>query len=475
MFNYIKAIYNKIEDYDSSIKEIREDIKDIKDIKEDIRINNREIKEMIGNFDVTLRGGMKTIQSLENRVRKLEEGSAVVSAVDSAEGSDVSSAVGSVVSYASVLMTGLSKDVLSKDILSKDGLSKDGLSKDGAYQDQGKIVRENMEETIINKKMMIVSNASRRIGLYPVSVDNVRKFSSNKYGIDAECYNTQETKEARFLAADEFLVKELKFNQKEIVLEDAMIAKKEDSKILWITTTPDTVKRIYRRIAAVKSRGTRIILYTPKEMWRRKLSIEKNCKEARSKEPRLRTQVRYEHNDFGLYTKFQYEPYYVRTPLTAYGDIDDFELEDQAFSPPRTRIGQPPLQKRELSPQDQTDGQNKRINLNASPILNLGPTAEDFEELQTTPNCIGNMVQDEFSDEQEITYEVTDQVTNDVTKDGDNDVTRDEGDEESSNMEYDWFEQKLEQVSPERAKEKTVSNKEEQKRKRISKKGKTGV
>ena len=161
MFNYIKAIYNKIEDYDSSIKEIREDIKDIKDIKEDIRINNREIKETIGNFDVTLRGGMKTIQSLENRVRKLEEGSAVVSAVDSAEGSDVSSAVGSVVSYASVLMTGLSKDVLSKDILSKDRLSKDGLSKDGlskdgsgrrADPDQGKDLRENLEEAIINKK-----------------------------------------------------------------------------------------------------------------------------------------------------------------------------------------------------------------------------------------------------------------------------------------------------------------------------------
>ena len=77
----------------------------------------------------------------------------------------------------------------------------------------------------------------------------MRKYSENKYGSDIECYNTEDNAEARILAAKEYLLYELKFHEKDIKISEARLVVKENSKILWITSTKDDIQRIYRRAA----------------------------------------------------------------------------------------------------------------------------------------------------------------------------------------------------------------------------------
>ena len=68
---------------------------------------------------------------------------------------------------------------------------------------------------------------------------------------------------------------------------------------------------------------------TPPQLWERKKRLEIILKEARKKNPSLRTQIRMGENDISLYTKIVGENFYSWTPLTKFGDPN--EPQDSQF------------------------------------------------------------------------------------------------------------------------------------------------
>ena len=294
MLKYVKAIFGKIEQHDAKLEVIREEIKK----------TNQDLRDRICDVEGSIDGGLESIKNLEIRMKILEDAGSQREEQRSTHGRESGG-----MTYVDTLKGSTHN---GRESLRIDG----GTSYSGYSGGSGvKVIQQvneshRIKDEIMTKKMNIVSNASKKIGLFPIAIDNVRKFSSNKYGLDGECYNTEDNRDARIMAGDEFLAKELKFNPREIDISDARLATKDESKILWITSTKDNIKRIYKRIANVRNNSIRIILFTPKEMWKRKLSLEKNCKDARDKEPRLRTKIRYEKYNFDdmAYIVDRYKP-----------------------------------------------------------------------------------------------------------------------------------------------------------------------
>ena len=88
--------------------------------------------------------------------------------------------------------------------------------------------------------------AKSKIGLNPIDLDHIRKFSKDKNSTDIEAYNNSDNDESRLKAAQEFLEYELKFDPNEIEIFNTKIATKKEARILWITTTKEAVKKYSR-------------------------------------------------------------------------------------------------------------------------------------------------------------------------------------------------------------------------------------
>ena len=183
--------------------------------------------------------------------------------------------------------------------------------------------------------------AKTKLGLYPVTLDNIRHFSFDKSILTTEEFNEDKHNEARIDAAKEFIEIELKLDQNEINIENAKLAPKADSKILWINTTEHNVKKLYARAAAIKNKNIQLFTYYPAELWERKIALDKNLKEARSNNANLRTQIRLGVDDLELHTKYTNENIWQITPLTEYGQLPAVGTRTPkpatTFSPPRQR------------------------------------------------------------------------------------------------------------------------------------------
>ena len=196
-----------------------------------------------------------------------------------------------------------------------------------------------------------------RVGLFPVSLDHLRKFSYEKDIITTEGYNIAHHDGDRKEAGKDFLNKELKFKVDEINIVATKLAPKPESQILWIETSEANVKKIYSRAAALKNKNIRLITYFPAELWERKVALDKHLKLERVNEPNLRTQVRLGTEDLELNTKHVGEPLWQVTPVTAYGELPPVGARSprpsQPFSPPRERgvtyIGSDHLPKRKAT------------------------------------------------------------------------------------------------------------------------------
>ena len=203
--------------------------------------------------------------------------------------------------------------------------------------------------------------AKSKIGLNPIDLDHIRKFSKDKNSTDIEAYNNSDNDESRLKAAQEFLEYELKFDPNEIEIFNTKIATKKEARILWITTTKEAVKKIFKRAGTMGSRlrERRVNLYNffPRELWARKLSLDSNCRKARMEDSKLRTQVRLGETDIQLYTKYVEEPFWRKTPNEQYGELSPVGSNIE-YSPPRNREIQLP-NKRQGSPLENNDNSKK--------------------------------------------------------------------------------------------------------------------
>ena len=75
-------------------------------------------------------------------------------------------------------------------------------------------------------------------------------------------------------------------------------------------------------------------MYTPKSFFNRIKKLEELCREARLKDPKLRTPVRLGQSDIELYLKTHREDMWERYEPDFFGLLPDPELVEQTVSPP---------------------------------------------------------------------------------------------------------------------------------------------
>ena len=103
----------------------------------------------------------------------------------------------------------------------------------------------------MTKIMKIIHAARGRIGLFPININHIKKYIDNVCDSDDVIYKHEKYDMARRAAANEFLVEELGFKDKEVRIKDCKMANNHESAIFWIETEIVQVKNIFMK-AAIK-------------------------------------------------------------------------------------------------------------------------------------------------------------------------------------------------------------------------------
>ena len=228
----------------------------------------------------------------------------------------------------------------------------------------------NTNQTDMDKKTNynnfdpIIKLAKRRVGLYPVSLNHIRKHSDVKNDDDVETFNGEHYDVARHNAAIEYLEVELRFYPNEVQVNGTKVASNKESMILWIETTESNVRKIFSRVASLsKDKNLKIYNYFPRELWARKISLEHNCKIASESNKQLRTQIRIGEHDIQLYTKMTNEKYWMKTPNEAYGALKPIGVDHMA-TPKKDRSEEQTNKRAARSP---IDNQNNKKQKDSTP------------------------------------------------------------------------------------------------------------
>ena len=137
------------------------------------------------------------------------------------------------------------------------------------------------------------------------------------------------------MAALDFLEKELKVKNATIISSKLSSI----SSILWIEVQNSKTADWIQKQSSYYKREARAIMYPPQELFRTIKSIEQNCKEAKKTNPNLRYQVKLGPDNIELWTKLLREPQYTKQSLTAYGNIEEPNIDKIVTTP---NFGQSP-------------------------------------------------------------------------------------------------------------------------------------
>ena len=173
--------------------------------------------------------------------------------------------------------------------------------------------------------MEIIHAARRRVGLFPININHIKQYIDTVDDSDEVIYKHEKFDMARREAANEFLVKELGFKDKEIRIKECKMANNPESSILWIETEIDQVKNIFMKAAITANRKISVMQYYPRILWERKKSLEKRMSVERVKDRKLRYQIRLGVNDIELLTKGVNDKFYVKVDVETYGRLSDID------------------------------------------------------------------------------------------------------------------------------------------------------
>lgn len=180
----------------------------------------------------------------------------------------------------------------------------------------------------------VLNEAKKWIGLIPMNLEHVRKFTDEKDIDEIDTINLSRFDRARHNAAKEFFIKELDMN--DIIIEETKISKNAKEGIMWAKVGDTNRNRIMAQIGKI-SKGRkldiRLIPKIPHQLWLRNKQLEQNCAAQRKITLELRTQVRLGKSDLELRTKFKGEIYWIKTPIEAYGEIPEIELKTGTKTP----------------------------------------------------------------------------------------------------------------------------------------------
>ena len=119
----------------------------------------------------------------------------------------------------------------------------------------------------------LFEDARGKIGIYPIDVNNIKKFSENKDDIDSNYLMEFNHINARNSAAEEFLTDQLKFHVNEILIRHIKMSQAEDSRIMWIDIGEQNVRRLFHRAASIRNPNVRLINYIPQTLWKKKKQL----------------------------------------------------------------------------------------------------------------------------------------------------------------------------------------------------------
>ena len=140
--------------------------------------------------------------------------------------------------------------------------------------------------------MEIIHAARRHVGLFPINKNHIKQYIDTVDDSDELIYKHEKFDMARREAANEFLVKELGFKDKEIRIKECKMANNPESSILWIETEIEQVKNIFMKAAITANRKISVMQYYPRILWERKKSLEKQMSVVRLLDRKLRYQIR---------------------------------------------------------------------------------------------------------------------------------------------------------------------------------------
>ena len=173
--------------------------------------------------------------------------------------------------------------------------------------------------------MEIIHAARRRVGLFPININHIKQYIDTVDDSDEVIYKHEKFDMARREAANEFLVKELGFKDKEIRIKECKMANNPESSILWIETEIEQVRKIFKKAAMTANRKISVMQYYPSILWERKQSLEKRMSVVQQLDRKLRYQIRLGENDIELFTKREDDKFYVKVDFEKYGVLPDID------------------------------------------------------------------------------------------------------------------------------------------------------
>ena len=118
----------------------------------------------------------------------------------------------------------------------------------------------------MGKIMKIIHAARGRVGLFPININHIKQYIDTVGDSDEVIYKHEKYDMARRDAANEFLVEELGFQDKEVRIKDCKMANNPESAILWIETEIDQVKNIFMKAAITANRKNICYAVLPKNL-----------------------------------------------------------------------------------------------------------------------------------------------------------------------------------------------------------------
>ena len=168
------------------------------------------------------------------------------------------------------------------------------------------------------------------VGIYPITVEDIRKFSTDTDATDEDLVNSFHHVKSRMEAAQYYLHTQLMFQEDEIPIKTLKMSSRIESKVMWIDIGELNVRRLFHRMKNLRNPTVQLINYIPAELWEKMKKLDTVLKAERNVKSNFRYIVKLGKNDLTLLTKTLNETYWEEVENSRY--IGSTETQTQTDS-----------------------------------------------------------------------------------------------------------------------------------------------
>ena len=136
---------------------------------------------------------------------------------------------------------------------------------------------------------------------------------------DEDFFYGSNYEETRQKAADDYLHNWLCLRENEVKIESTKMSKDITTNIMWINTTEEDIKKIYRKAGQVKNSKVKLHTFFPSQVWERKVELTKLCMEEKNKDKDFKFIIEPGNKDIELLKKRKGEPFWLKNSYQPYG------------------------------------------------------------------------------------------------------------------------------------------------------------